>query len=52
MPNEPDRLLASPLASEPAIEIDPDIDLRRDNCRVVLEESPREAVRGLPIPLV
>lgn len=49
---EPDRFLASPLTSEPAMESDPDIDLRKANWRVMLRESPSEPAKVLPIPLV
>ena len=52
MLREPDRLLAKPLISEPAIESDPDIDLRRANCRVGVEERPSDPLRGLLSPLV
>ena len=52
MLRDPDRLFASPLISEPAMENEPDSDLRKENCWVVLEEAPREALRCFPIPLV
>ena len=46
-----DMLLASPLISEPLMDSEPDMDLNRESCGVLVEERLRDPLRALPIPL-
>jgi len=51
MESEPDILLASPLISEPAMESEPDIDLRSESFSAAFKDRPREPAKALPRPL-
>jgi len=51
MESEPDKPSASPLISEPAIESEPDIDLRNENFSAAFEDRPRDPIKALPRPL-